>query len=139
VHSIDRRPISVSALNRAVDLIRSKRKPLIVCGGGVHYSLATEPLVAFAEAFSIPVAETQAGKSAVPWNHPLSAGAIGVTGSLAANVLARDADLIIAVGTRLTDFSTASKAAFGHPEVSLLSINVSGSDSVKMNALPVLA
>ena len=139
VHRIDRRPLSVSARDRAVELIRGKRKPLIICGGGVHYSLATAELAAFAEAFGIPVAETQAGKSAMPWNHPLSVGGVGVTGTLAANTLAREADLIIAVGTRLTDFTTASKSAFQNPDVSILSINVCAADTAKMNAVPVVA
>lgn len=139
VHHLDRRPMAASARDRAVELIRSKKRPLILAGGGVHYSLATKELIAFAEAFGIPVAETQAGKSAMPWNHPLSVGGLGVTGTLAANVLAKEADLIIAVGTRLTDFSTSSKTAFQNPDVSLLGINICPADAIKMNAVSVVA
>lgn len=132
VHYIDRRTVAPSALDRAVELIRRKRKPLIIAGGGVHYSLATDTLRRFAEQLRIPVTETQAGKSALPWNHPLNMGAIGVTGSSAGNRLAQEADLILAVGTRLADFPTASKSMFQHPEVEVLNINVSGLDAVKL-------
>ncbi|KPV56739.1 3D-(3,5/4)-trihydroxycyclohexane-1,2-dione hydrolase [Paenibacillus sp. A3] len=139
VHYIERRPLSPGALDRAVQAIRGKKRPLIIAGGGVHYSLAVKELIAFAETFQIPVTETQAGKSAMPWNHPLNMGAIGVTGSLAANRLAKEADLIISVGTRLADFPTASKSAFQHPDVSFLNINVSSFDAMKLNALMVIA
>ncbi len=100
------------AIERAVTLIRASRKPLIIAGGGVLYSEAADALVHFAGVTGIGVAETQAGKSAMPWNHPLALGAIGVTGSLAANQAAREADLVIAIGTRLADFTTMSKTAF---------------------------
>ena len=126
VHYLDRRPPAPSALARAAGLAAGKRKPLIIAGGGVLYAEATAELAAFAEAFNIPVAETQAGKSSLPWNHPLNVGAIGVTGTLAANLLAREADLIIGVGTRYSDFTTSSKSAFGHPEVQFLNINDGG-------------
>ncbi|MCP1309618.1 3D-(3,5/4)-trihydroxycyclohexane-1,2-dione acylhydrolase (decyclizing) [Paenibacillus tyrfis] len=139
VHYIERRTLSQGALDRAVQAIRGKKRPLIIAGGGVHYSLAVKELIAFAETFQIPVTETQAGKSAMPWNHPLYMGAIGVTGSLAANRLAKEADLIISVGTRLADFPTASKSAFQHPDVSFLNINVSSFDAMKLNALMVIA
>lgn len=139
VHYIERRTLSQGALDRAVQAIRGKKRPLIIAGGGVHYSLAVKELIAFAETFRIPVTETQAGKSAMPWNHPLYMGAIGVTGSLAANRLAKEADLIISVGTRLADFSTASKSAFRHPDVSFLNINVSSFDAMKLNALMAVA
>ncbi|XOK62373.1 3D-(3,5/4)-trihydroxycyclohexane-1,2-dione acylhydrolase (decyclizing) [Paenibacillus elgii] len=139
VHYIERRTLSQSALGRAVQAIRGKKRPLIIAGGGVHYSLAVKELIAFAETFQIPVTETQAGKSAMPWNHPLYMGAIGVTGSLAANRLAKEADLIISVGTRLADFPTASKSAFQHPDVSFLNINVSSLDAMKLNALMAVA
>ncbi|MFB0844109.1 3D-(3,5/4)-trihydroxycyclohexane-1,2-dione acylhydrolase (decyclizing) [Paenibacillus oleatilyticus] len=139
VHYIERRTLSQSALGRAVQAIRGKKRPLIIAGGGVHYSLAVKELIAFAETFQIPVTETQAGKSAMPWNHPLYMGAIGVTGSLAANRLAKEADLIISVGTRLADFPTASKSAFQHPDVSFLNINVSSFDAMKLNALMAVA
>ncbi|WP_163853646.1 3D-(3,5/4)-trihydroxycyclohexane-1,2-dione acylhydrolase (decyclizing) [Paenibacillus elgii] len=139
VHYIERRTLSQGALDRAVQAIRGKKRPLIIAGGGVHYSLAVKELIAFAETFQIPVTETQAGKSAMPWNHPLYMGAIGVTGSLAANRLAKEADLIISVGTRLADFPTASKSAFQHPDVSFLNINVSSFDAMKLNAHMVVA
>ncbi|MDN4594624.1 3D-(3,5/4)-trihydroxycyclohexane-1,2-dione acylhydrolase (decyclizing) [Polycladomyces subterraneus] len=138
VHVIDRRPLSVSARNRAVELISWSKRPLIIAGGGVHYADAQQELAQFAEQFGIPVAETQAGKSALPWDHPLYVGGMGVTGSKAANVLAREADLVIGVGTRFSDFTTASKTAFS-PEASFLSINVNAMDAVKMNATAILA
>lgn len=134
VHSIERRLPVPTALNGAVELIARKQKPLIIAGGGVHYSLATEALTEFAEAFGIPVTETQAGKSALPWNHELNAGAIGVTGSLSANRLAKEADVVICVGTRMQDFTTASKSAFQNPDVEFISINVSRSDAMKLDA-----
>jgi 3D-(3,5/4)-trihydroxycyclohexane-1,2-dione acylhydrolase (decyclizing) len=139
VHVIERRPASADAINRAAELLLRKKKPLIVVGGGVHYSGAYNELLAFAEAFQIPVAETQAGKSAVPWDHPLQLGAIGVTGSLAANLLAKEADLIIGIGTRYSDFTTASKSAFQHDEVAFLNINVSSFDAFKLNGVRVVA
>jgi len=138
VHGIDRRPLSVSARERAVELISRSKRPLIIAGGGVHYADAQQQLAQFAEQFCIPVAETQAGKSALPWDHPLYVGGMGVTGSKAANVLAREADLIIGVGTRFSDFTTASKTAFS-PEASFLSINVNAMDAVKMYATAILA
>ncbi|MFX3634204.1 MAG: 3D-(3,5/4)-trihydroxycyclohexane-1,2-dione acylhydrolase (decyclizing) [Candidatus Pristimantibacillus sp.] len=139
VHVIDRRPPSRDSLQRATALIASKRRPLIVAGGGVHYADATKQLAEFAAAFSIPVTETQAGKSALPWDHPLNMGGVGVTGTLAANLLAKDADLIIGIGTRYSDFTTASKSAFGNPEVEFLNLNVNAFDSAKLNGLSVTA
>ncbi|SFL65439.1 3D-(3,5/4)-trihydroxycyclohexane-1,2-dione acylhydrolase (decyclizing) [Paenibacillus sp. 1_12] len=137
VHFIDRRPPATDSLLRAVELMKGKKRPLLVAGGGVLYASATQELAAFAEAFGIPVAETQAGKSSLPWNHPLNVGAIGVTGALAANVLAKDADLIIGVGTRYSDFTTASKSAFAHPDVQFINININGFDSAKLNGAAV--
>lgn len=139
VHRLDRRPGAPEAIERAVKLIAGKKKPLLIAGGGVHYSDASKELLAFAEAFGIPVAETQAGKSAVPWNHPLSVGGIGTTGTLPANRLAAEADLIIGVGTRFTDFTTASKSAFRNPDVAFLNINVNALDAVKLQAEYVTA
>lgn len=139
VHYIDRRPAAEGALQRAAALLQGKRRPLIIAGGGVLYASASKELAAFAEAFGIPVAETQAGKSALPWNHPLYVGAIGVTGALAANRLAQEADVIIGVGTRYSDFTTASKSAFAHPEVQFVNINVSGFDSAKLNGTSIAA
>lgn len=138
VHHIDRRPPSEAARSRAAARIAGSRKPLIIAGGGVHYSFAAEELRVFAEAFHIPVAETQAGKSALPWDHPLQLGAIGVTGSLAANRIARECDLVIAVGTRLADFTTASKTAFP-VGVPIVALNVAAMDAVKLGAEPLLA
>jgi 3D-(3,5/4)-trihydroxycyclohexane-1,2-dione acylhydrolase (decyclizing) len=134
VHHIERRIPTQSTIERAVELISSKKKPVIIAGGGIHYSLATDQLKAFAEAFQIPVGETQAGKSALAWDHPLNMGSIGSTGSLASNVLAKEADLVIGIGTRLTDFSTSSKTAFQNPEVEFLGINVSSYDALKLDS-----
>src|SRR5699024_7675731 len=101
VHYIERRTSSEEKLNRAVELIKRKKKPVMIAGGGVHYSFATEELAAFAEGHNIPVGETQAGKSVLSWKHEFNMGGIGSNGSSAANILAREADLIIAVGSRL--------------------------------------
>lgn len=139
VHRIERRPSSDAALNAAVELIRQRRKPLLVCGGGVRYSEAGEALMAFAEAFRIPIAETQAGKSVIPASHSWNVGGIGVTGNEAANKLAREADLIIGVGTRFTDFTTGSKELFGHPDQAVLTINVSPFHAGKLDAVGVVA
>jgi len=125
-------------LAEAVDLIRHAERPLIIAGGGVHYSDATDALKAFAEAHDIPVAETQAGKSALPWDHPLNLGAIGVTGSSAANAVAEKADLIIGIGTRFQDFTTGSWALFRNPARRILSINVTPFDAAKHHAQPLL-
>ena len=121
-------------LERAAVLVRAARKPLIVAGGGVHYSGACEALEAFAEAHSIPVAETQAGKSALPWDHPLNFGSIGVTGSSAANAIAEEADLVIGIGTRFQDFTTGSWALFRNPARRILSVNVELYDTAKHGA-----
>ncbi|MBB3126574.1 3D-(3,5/4)-trihydroxycyclohexane-1,2-dione acylhydrolase (decyclizing) [Paenibacillus rhizosphaerae] len=139
VHYLDRKPANGAAIERAAELVSRKHRPILIAGGGVHYSLAYEELLQFAEAFGIPVAETQAGKSAIPWDHPLNMGAIGATGSLAANRLAREADAVICVGTRLGDFPTASKTAFTRPETEFIHINVSGFDASKLNACQVVA
>ncbi|MBW5445549.1 3D-(3,5/4)-trihydroxycyclohexane-1,2-dione acylhydrolase (decyclizing) [Cohnella sp. CFH 77786] len=139
VHYIDRRPAAEEAVKRAAELVKGKKRPLLIAGGGVLYSGAANELADFAEAFGFPVAETQAGKSSLPWNHPLNVGAIGVTGSLAANKLAKEADLIIGVGTRYSDFTTASKSAFADPEVRFVNINVSGFDSAKLSGAAITA
>ena len=125
-------------LGRAVAWLTEARKPLIVAGGGVLYSEAETVLREVAEAFGIPVAETQAGKSAMPANHRLAMGAIGVTGTSAANALAAEADLIIAVGTRLQDFTTGSWALFANPERRLLGLNVQPFDAMKHRAAPLV-
>ena len=126
-------------LKRAAEWIRAAKAPLIIAGGGVLYSDATEALARFAEQTGIPVAETQAGKGSLPFNHSAQLGAIGVTGTSAANQFAREADLVIAIGTRLSDFTTASKTAFHNPEVRFLNINVAEIDAYKHSALPVIA
>ncbi|OMF37873.1 3D-(3,5/4)-trihydroxycyclohexane-1,2-dione acylhydrolase (decyclizing) [Paenibacillus amylolyticus] len=139
VHYLDRRPPVQAAIERATEQIARGRKPLLVAGGGVLYSEASAQLVEFAEAFGIPIAETQAGKSTVSWDHPLNVGAIGVTGSLAANRLAREADVVIGVGTRFSDFTTASRSAFQHPEASFININLNSMDAAKLGGEAILA
>jgi 3D-(3,5/4)-trihydroxycyclohexane-1,2-dione acylhydrolase (decyclizing) len=139
VHRIDRRPPSQAMLNDALTLLKGKRKPLLICGGGVRYSGAAAALQAFAERFDIPFSETQAGKSAIVSAHPLNMGGIGETGSLAANTLARDADLIIGVGTRYSDFTTGSKSLFQNPEVQFLNLNVGAFDVQKLDGVQLLA
>ncbi len=128
-----------AAFVRAAAAIRACRTPLIIAGGGVLYSEATDALRRFAEATGIAVCETQAGKSAMPWDHPLALGAIGATGSQAANQFAREADLVIAVGTRLGDFTTMSKTAFANADVRFVAINVCELDAFKHAAIPVVA
>ncbi|WP_145250497.1 3D-(3,5/4)-trihydroxycyclohexane-1,2-dione acylhydrolase (decyclizing) [Pseudomonas oryzihabitans] len=139
VHRLDRRPPVAAAIEDAVQLLKRKRKPLLICGGGVKYSGAAEALQRFAERFEIPFAETQAGKSAVVSSHELNVGGIGETGCLAANLLALEADLIIGVGTRYTDFTTSSKWLYQHPEVEFLNLNVAAFDAGKLDGLAVVA
>ncbi|HKY60051.1 MAG TPA: thiamine pyrophosphate-dependent enzyme, partial [Gemmatimonadota bacterium] len=115
------------------------RRPLIVAGGGVIYAEATDALRRLVEATGIPVVETMAGKGALPWNHPSALGAIGVTGTPAANVIARDADLVIGVGSRWSDFTTSSKTAFQNPDVRFVNVNVARFDAFKMAGLPLVA
>eukprot|EP01105_Mastigella_eilhardi_P016745 TRINITY_DN3835_c0_g1_i2.p1 TRINITY_DN3835_c0_g1~~TRINITY_DN3835_c0_g1_i2.p1 ORF type:complete len:461 (-),score=99.21 TRINITY_DN3835_c0_g1_i2:64-1446(-) len=122
----------------AAALIRSARRPLVVAGGGVIYSGATSALADFARATKIPVAETMAGKGTLRWDDSQCVGAVGVTGALAANVLARDADVIIGVGTRYSDFTTASKTAFQHHDLKFININVTEFDVHKHMALPLM-
>lgn len=138
VYSIERRIPAPTAISRAVELIKNKKRPLIVAGGGVHYSLATTALREFAEALQIPVTVTQAGKSCMIWDHELNMGGVGSTGTTAANLLAKEADLILAVGTRLADFPTASKTAFQNEDVDIVSINVSRLDGFKMDSVCIL-
>ncbi len=127
------------ALRRAIELIGRAQRPLIIVGGGVIYAEATEELRAFTESFGIPMAETQAGKGALPWDHPMNVGPVGANGGLAANRLARTTDLVIAVGTRLGDFATASKTAFQNPEVRYVGINVVPMDAAKLGTLSIVA
>jgi 3D-(3,5/4)-trihydroxycyclohexane-1,2-dione acylhydrolase (decyclizing) len=131
-------PDTVS-LARAVEAIRASRKPFLVAGGGVLFSEASEALAKFCAATGIPIGETQAGKGSVPYNHPQAVGAVGATGTLAANRLARDADLVIGVGTRYSDFTTASMTAFQNPAVRFVNINTAEFDAYKVSAIPVVA
>jgi 3D-(3,5/4)-trihydroxycyclohexane-1,2-dione acylhydrolase (decyclizing) len=126
-------------LKKAAEWIRASKKPLIVAGGGVLYSEASGALAKFAEATGIPVSETQAGKGALPYDHPQEVGAVGVTGTAGANILAREADLVIGIGTRYSDFTSASKTAFQNPRVRFININVAEFDSYKHAALPLTA
>jgi len=139
VHRIDRRPISNASLELVVEKIKEKKRPLVIAGGGVFYSLATEQLKTFVETTGIPVAFTNAGNSALPWDHPQNLGGMGVMGTQCANFVAKSADLVIAVGTRLMDFTTTSKGAFQDPNVEIIGINVASFDAWKMDAIPVLA
>ncbi len=126
-------------LARAVEWIRAAQKPFIIAGGGVIYSEACEALARFVEQTGIPVGETMAGKGALGWEHPQNLEAVGVTGTPGANIIAREADLVIAVGTRLGDFTTASKTAFQNPNVRFININIAELDAHKHAALPLTA
>ncbi|PEC36505.1 3D-(3,5/4)-trihydroxycyclohexane-1,2-dione acylhydrolase (decyclizing) [Bacillus toyonensis] len=139
VHRIERRLPTKASLADAVEMIKKKKKPIMICGGGVRYAEAAEELKQFAGAFRIPFGETQAGKSAIESNHPYNLGGIGVTGNLAANTIAKEADLVIGIGTRFTDFTTASKQLFQNEEVEFLNINVSEFHANKLDALKVIA
>jgi len=139
VHRIERRLPTKASLADAVEMIKKKKKPIMICGGGVRYAEAAEELKQFAEAFRIPFGETQAGKSAIESSHPYNLGGIGVTGNLAANTIAKEADLVIGIGTRFTDFTTASKQLFQNEEVEFLNINISEFHANKLDALKVIA
>jgi 3D-(3,5/4)-trihydroxycyclohexane-1,2-dione acylhydrolase (decyclizing) len=128
-----------AALTRAADVIRSATTPLVVAGGGVAYSEAAEQLRAFATATGIPVADTHAGKGAINWDHVSAVGALGSTGSSAANALAREADVVIGIGTRYSDFTTASHTIFANPDVRFVNINTLGFDAAKHGATMLLA
>jgi 3D-(3,5/4)-trihydroxycyclohexane-1,2-dione acylhydrolase (decyclizing) len=129
----------VNELADMAEAIRAAKRPVIVAGGGVHYSDATVELAAFAKAHNIPVAETQAGKSALPWDHPLNLGPIGVTGGEAANSVCAEADLVIGVGTRFQDFTTGSWSLFANPNRKIACLNVAAYDAMKHGAMPLLA
>ena len=134
------RPLPESwALDAAAELIRSAERPLIVAGGGVHYSGATEALAAFCEATGIPVGQSQAGKGTLVYDHPQCLGAIGSTGTTGANAVAREADVVIGIGTRYSDFTTASRTAFQDPGVRFVNINVASLDGIKHAGLSVVA
>ena len=125
------------SLEQAAAWIRASRRPLIIAGGGVIYSEATGTLQRFVDQIGIPVGETMAGKGSLCYDHPLSLGAIGATGTFAANRVAKEADLIIGIGTRYSDFTTASKTAFQHPEVRFINMNVAEFDAAKHLAMPL--
>ncbi len=138
VWRLERRPATEAALRDAAEAIRNAKRPMLICGGGVRYSEAHDEFRAFAEKFGIPFGETQSGKSAVVWDHPLNLGGVGVTGCSAANEIAKKADLVIGVGTRYTDFTTASKWLFSE-KCKFVNINVSEFQALKMDAVPVVA
>ncbi|HEX9268262.1 MAG TPA: 3D-(3,5/4)-trihydroxycyclohexane-1,2-dione acylhydrolase (decyclizing) [Candidatus Limnocylindria bacterium] len=139
VWRIERRAPDPESLARTLELIRGSRRPLIVAGGGVIYSEATDALRRFVERTGIPVAETQAGKGALPYDHPSALGAIGATGTFAANRVAGEADLVIGIGTRWSDFTTASKSLFADPHVRFVNLNVTVGDAHKQAGCPLVA
>jgi 3D-(3,5/4)-trihydroxycyclohexane-1,2-dione acylhydrolase (decyclizing) len=139
VWRVERRPPTAQRIAEAVAMLRAARRPVLIAGGGVHYAEAWEDLKAFSEQFGIPVAETFGGKGAVRGGSEWSLGGFGVTGSPAGAKIVAEADLVIAVGTRLSDFSTGSQSAFQHPDVRFIGINVAGHDAYKQGALPVVA
>jgi len=139
VWNIPRQRGDAQALRRAAEMVRAAKQPLLIAGGGVLYAEASGALAKFVQQTGIPVAETQAGKGSLPFDHPQSLGAMGVTGTPGANLLARDADLIIGVGTRYADFTSASKTAFQNPAVNFININVAEMDAGKHRGLSVVA
>jgi 3D-(3,5/4)-trihydroxycyclohexane-1,2-dione acylhydrolase (decyclizing) len=139
VWTVPRTPPDAGLLGRAVDWIRQAKRPLLVAGGGVLYSEASGALARLVEETGIPVAETQAGKGSLPFDHPASLGAVGVTGTPGAIRMAQEADLVIGVGTRYSDFTTASKTGFGNPDVRFVNLNVAEFDAHKHAALPLVA
>jgi 3D-(3,5/4)-trihydroxycyclohexane-1,2-dione acylhydrolase (decyclizing) len=138
VHHVPRPRPDSEQLVAAAELLSRAKKPLIVAGGGVHYSLATEELADFATRHNIPVCETIAGRAIMVHDHPMNAGALGVTGTASANALAAEADVVLAVGTRLQDFTTGSWSVFGNPDVRLIALNAARFDALKHRALPVV-
>ena len=138
VWQIERRPATEIAIRKAAEVIRGAKKPMLICGGGVRYSEAHAAFKRFAEAYGIPFGETQAGRSAIEWDHPLNLGGLGVTGCSAANEIAKEADCVIGVGTRYTDFTTSSKWLF-REDAKFVNINVSEFQAYKMDATPVIA
>ncbi len=136
---VDRRLPSEREIDTAIEMIKAAKNPMIIVGGGVTYSVSADSVLALAEKYNIPIGETQAGKGQIPFDHPLNMGGCGVTGGPAANAIAKKADLVIAVGTRLTDFTTCSKWGFHNPDVKMLSINVCSFDAFKMDSTAVIA
>lgn len=138
VHRLRRADPDEVALSRVAKLVRNAHMPILIAGGGVIYSGATDALANFATSYGIPVVETQAGKGALPWDHAMALGAIGVTGSGAANALAAEADLVLAVGTRLQDFTTGSRALFRNPDRTLIQLNAAAFDAGKHGAVSLV-
>src|SRR5205823_2003753 len=139
VWHIPRTPPEPAVLARAAELIRNAKRPLIIAGGGVLYAEATAALRTLVRRTGIPVGETQAGKGSLPFDHPGALGGIGATGTLAANRVAAEADVVIGVGTRYSDFTTASHTAFQNPDVRFINVNVAEPDSHKLGGLPLTA
>lgn len=139
VHRIDRRPATKAMVEDAIKLITAKKKPMLICGGGVKYSEAWDTFREFAHKYNIPFGETQAGKGVIVWEDPMNLNGLGETGCIAANEIAKEADLVIGVGTRYTDFTTSSKWIFQNPEVSFLNINVSEFHAYKLDGVQVVA
>ena len=137
IHFLRRQHADENQLKSAVQMILKAKKPVVIAGGGIHYSLATKELEDFSNNLLIPIGETQAGKGAIPWENPMNVGSVGVTGGSACNELLKEADLIIAIGTRLGDFITGSRTLF-NSEATLLSINVCAYDSIKHRALSLV-
>ena len=137
VHDIARPRPDERQLEEAIGLLHSAEKPLIVAGGGVHYSLAESELAAFATAHNIPVVETVAGKACLEWNHPMYGGPIGVTGGTSANALAAESDVVLAVGTRLLDFTTGSWTVFKNENVKIIGLNAARFDATKRQSIPL--
>lgn len=137
IWTIPRNRPDMTMLRRAADALKRAKQPLIIAGGGVHYSDAYAALRTFSERYGVPVAETQAGKGALPYDYPLNLGAMGATGTSGANLTARNADLIIGIGTRYSDFTSASKTAFQNPDIVFININAAEFDSYKHNAIPL--
>lgn len=138
VHHIDRPAPVERAIQEAVEVLKRKKKPLLICGGGVKYSEAEKTLLEFAKKYNIPFGETQAGKGIISWEEPLNVGGIGETGCLSANKLAKEADVVIGVGTRYTDFTTSSKWLYQNPEVEFVNINISKFHAYKMDGVQVI-
>jgi 3D-(3,5/4)-trihydroxycyclohexane-1,2-dione acylhydrolase (decyclizing) len=138
VHRIRRPGADEHELQLAIETIAQAKQPLVIAGGGIHYAEATQEFSDFVEAFGLPVGETQAGKGALAWDHPSNLGSIGVTGSEAVNTLASEADVVIAVGTRLQDFTSSSRALF-HSDAKIVSLNVNGFDATKHYSAPLVA
>ncbi|NOH53974.1 3D-(3,5/4)-trihydroxycyclohexane-1,2-dione acylhydrolase (decyclizing) [Vibrio coralliilyticus] len=138
VHRIRRPGADEHELQLAIETIAQAKQPLVIAGGGIHYAEAIQEFSDFVEAFGLPVGETQAGKGALAWDHPSNLGSIGVTGSEAVNTLASEADVVIAVGTRLQDFTSSSRALF-RSDAKIVSLNVNGFDATKHYSAPLVA